>query len=199
MDLRREKKRAIMRYAGYVAGTLGVGGLSALLSRGGMEAFAHLKKPSFSPPGWVFPAAWTLLYILMAVSAAMIAGERTKQSRDALFTYCAQLFVNFWWSIFFFAWGLRLTAFFWLLLLLALAVATSIDALAVGITFAFLPGTHIVPAVALIGSITFVFSAAGIRLGNVFGLRYKRKAEFAGGVILILLGTKILLEHLGVL
>ena len=102
MDLRREKKRAIMRYAGYVAGTLGVGGLSALLSRGGMEAFAHLKKPSFSPPGWVFPAAWTLLYILMAVSAAMIAGERTKQSRDALFTYCAQLFVNFWWSIFFF-------------------------------------------------------------------------------------------------
>ena len=54
-------------------------------------------------------------------------------------------------------------------------------------------------AVALIGSITFVFSAAGIRLGNVFGLHYKRKAEFAGGVILILLGTKILLEHLGVL
>ena len=83
--------------------------------------------------------------------------------------------------------------------MLLLAIATSIDALAVGITFAFLPGTRIVPAVALIGSITFVFSAAGIRLGNVFGLRYKRKAEFAGGVILILLGTKILLEHLGVL
>ena len=199
MDLNREKKRAILRYAGYIAGTLGVGGLSALLSRGGMEAFAHLKKPSFSPPGWVFPAAWTLLYILMAVSAAMIAGERTKQSRDALFTYCAQLFVNFWWSIFFFAWGLRLTAFFWLLLLLALAVATSIDALAVGITFAFLPGTRIVPAVALIGTITFAFSAAGIRLGSVVGLRFKRKAEFAGGGILILLGTKILLEHLGIL
>ena len=83
--------------------------------------------------------------------------------------------------------------------MLLLAIATSIDALAVGITFAFLPGTRIVPAVALIGSITFVFSAAGIRLGNVFGLHYKRKAEFAGGVILILLGTKILLEHLGVL
>ena len=72
--------------------------------------------------------------------------------------------------------------------MLLLAIATSIDALAVGITFAFLPGTR-----------TFVFSAAGIRLGNVFGLRYKSKAEFAGGVILILLGTKILLEHLGVL
>lgn len=75
----------------------------------------------------------------------------------------------------------------------------SIDALAVGITFAFLPGTRIVPAVALIGTITFAFSAAGIRLGSVVGLRFKRKAEFAGGGILILLGTKILLEHLGIL
>ena len=83
--------------------------------------------------------------------------------------------------------------------MLLLAVATSIDALAVGITFAFLPGTRIVPAVALIGTITFAFSAAGIRLGSVVGLRFKRKAEFAGGGILILLGTKILLEHLGIL
>lgn len=126
MDWNREKKRDILRYAGYIAGTLGVGGLSALLSRGGMEVFSHLKKPTFAPPGWVFPAAWTLLYILMAISAAMIAGERTKESRDALFTYWAQLFVNFWWSIFFFAWGLRLTAFFWLLLLLALAAAMAV-------------------------------------------------------------------------
>ena len=83
--------------------------------------------------------------------------------------------------------------------MLLLAVATSIDALAVGITFAFLPGTRIVPAVALIGTITFAFSAAGIRLGSVVGLRFKRKAEFAGDGILILLGTKILLEHLGIL
>ena len=82
--------------------------------------------------------------------------------------------------------------------MLLLAIATSIDALAVGITFAFLPGTRIVPAVALIGTITFAFSAAGIRLGSVVGLRFKRKAEFAGGGILILLGTKILLEHLGI-
>ena len=126
MDWNQEKKRNILRYAGYIAGTLGVGGLSALLSRGGMEVFSHLKKPTFAPPGWVFPAAWTLLYILMAISAAMIAGERTKESRDALFTYWAQLFVNFWWSIFFFAWGLRLTAFFWLLLLLALAAAMAV-------------------------------------------------------------------------
>lgn len=82
--------------------------------------------------------------------------------------------------------------------MLLLAVATSIDALAVGITFAFLV-EHILPAVCLIGGITFLFSAAGIKLGNVFGMKYKSKAEFAGGAILILLGTKILLDHLGVL
>lgn len=121
MDLRREKKRAIMRYAGYVAGTLGVGGLSALLSRGAWR-LRHLKsRPSLRRAGCFRRRG--RFFTSMAVSAAMIAGERTEQSRDALFTYCAQLFVNFWWSIFFFAWGLRLTAFFCLLLLLALAVA----------------------------------------------------------------------------
>lgn len=82
--------------------------------------------------------------------------------------------------------------------MLPLAVATSIDALAVGVTFAFLV-EHIVPAVCLIGAITFAFSAAGIKLGNAFGVKYKSKAEFAGGAILIVLGAKILLDHLGVL
>ncbi len=81
--------------------------------------------------------------------------------------------------------------------MLLLAVATSIDALAVGVTFAFLR-VDILPAVALIGATTFVLSAAGVRVGNVFGSRYKSKAELAGGVILIFMGTKILLEHLGV-
>lgn len=79
-----------------------------------------------------------------------------------------------------------------------LAVATSIDALAVGITFAFLK-VHIVAAVCFIGVTTFTISAAGVKIGNVFGTRYKSKAELAGGIILILLGVKILLEHLGVL
>ena len=79
-----------------------------------------------------------------------------------------------------------------------LAVATSIDALAVGITFAFLK-VSIVPAVSFIGVITFLLSAAGLKIGNVFGSRWRSKAEFAGGVVLILLGTKILLEHLGIL
>ena len=82
--------------------------------------------------------------------------------------------------------------------MLALAVATSIDALAVGVTFAFLQ-VNIVPAVCFIGVITFTLSAAGVKIGNVFGTRFKAKAELAGGVILILIGTKILLEHLGIL
>ena len=79
-----------------------------------------------------------------------------------------------------------------------LAVATSIDALAVGITFAFL-NVHLLAAVSFIGVTTFTLSAIGVKIGNVFGTRYKSKAELAGGVILILLGLKILLEHLGIL
>lgn len=79
-----------------------------------------------------------------------------------------------------------------------LAVATSIDALAVGITFAFLK-VEMIPAVTFIGITTFVLSAAGVKIGNVFGTKYKAKAELAGGMILIILGVKILLEHLGLL
>lgn len=78
-----------------------------------------------------------------------------------------------------------------------LAVATSIDALAVGITFAFLQ-VDIIAAVSFIGVTTFLLSAAGVKIGNVFGTKYKAKAELAGGIILILLGAKILLEHLGI-
>ncbi|MGM9668657.1 MAG: manganese efflux pump MntP family protein [Faecousia sp.] len=80
-----------------------------------------------------------------------------------------------------------------------MAVATSIDALAVGISLAMAGDVNIFAAVALIGITTFVLSAIGVKVGNVFGSRYEKKAEFAGGVILILLGVKILLEHLGVL
>lgn len=79
--------------------------------------------------------------------------------------------------------------------MLVLAIATSIDALAVGVTFAFLQ-VSIVPAVSFIGITTFVLSIIGVKVGNVFGCRYKSRAEFAGGTILILMGTKILIEHL---
>ena len=82
--------------------------------------------------------------------------------------------------------------------MLLLAVATSIDALAVGVSFAFLK-VRILQAVLLIGITTFCFGAAGVKIGNLFGSRYQAKAELAGGIILILIGTKILLEHLGIL
>ena len=85
--------------------------------------------------------------------------------------------------------------------MLPLAVATSIDALAVGVSFAFLGmgQGEILSAAGLIAATTFVFSAVGVSVGSVFGSRFKSKAELCGGVILILLGGKILLEHLGIL
>ena len=76
-----------------------------------------------------------------------------------------------------------------------LAIATSIDALAIGVTFAFLR-VNIIQAILLIGITTFGLSAVGLKIGNVFGTKYKSKAEIAGGVILVLLGIKILIEHL---
>ena len=76
-----------------------------------------------------------------------------------------------------------------------LAIATSIDALAVGITYAFLQ-VDIIPAVSFIGATTFILSVTGVKAGNVFGMRYKAKAEIAGGAILIVIGIKILIEHL---
>lgn len=80
-----------------------------------------------------------------------------------------------------------------------MAVATSIDAMAVGISLAMAGNVNIFAAVLLIGVITFAFSAAGVKIGNIFGSRFEKKAQFFGGVILMLLGLKILLEHLGVI
>ena len=82
--------------------------------------------------------------------------------------------------------------------MLPLAVATSIDALAVGVSFAFLQ-VSIIPAVLLIGITTFVLSAAGVKIGSIFGARFKSKAELTGGIILVLIGINILLEHLGIM
>lgn len=82
--------------------------------------------------------------------------------------------------------------------MLLMAIATSIDALAVGITFAFLE-VQILPAAGLIGVTTFLLSFVGIYIGNAFGTRYKSKAELAGGIILVVIGVKILLEHLGII
>lgn len=81
--------------------------------------------------------------------------------------------------------------------MLLLAIATSIDALAVGVTFAFLQ-VQIVPAVSFIGVVTFMFSAVGIKIGSLFGTKYRSKAELFGGIVLVLIGLKILLEGIGV-
>ena len=82
--------------------------------------------------------------------------------------------------------------------MVVLAIATSIDALAVGITFAFFD-VNIVLAVSIIGIITFIISVLGVKIGNRFGDKYQNKAQLMGGIILVLLGFKILLEHLGII
>ncbi len=92
----------------------------------------------------------------------------------------------------------RLNASFASKTMLPLAVASSIDALAVGVGLSFLE-VDIVAAVILIGVTTFIMSAAGVKIGNRFGARYKSKAELAGGAILIIMGTAILIEHLGII
>jgi putative Mn2+ efflux pump MntP len=81
--------------------------------------------------------------------------------------------------------------------MLPLALATSIDALAVGVSFAFLD-VSIIPAVSIIGAATLIISMAGVKIGNIFGMRFKTKAQLAGGIVLVLIGVKILLEHRGV-
>ena len=95
------------------------GGLAALLTMGSMEAYGYLLQPPFSPPGWVFPVVWTVLYILMGWASYRIwvADAPVNKKRAALIVYCVQLFFNFFWSLLFFRWELRLTAFFWLLML----------------------------------------------------------------------------------
>lgn len=116
---------------------------------------------------------WIAFILLGLIGINMIreSREENEEELDALFTFRAML---------------------------PLAIATSIDALAVGITFAFL-NVDIVPAVSFIGIITFLLSSLGVWVGSVFGSRFKQKAELSGGLILIFMGTKILLEHLGIL
>ena len=104
---------------------LAVGGLSALVS-GSMAGFRGLDAPPLTPPGWVFPVVWTMLYILMGWASYRVleADAPKEKKRPALIMYGVQLFFNFFWSLLFFRWELRLTAFFWLLALWLLIYAT---------------------------------------------------------------------------
>ena len=117
---------------------------------------------------------WIAFVLLAAIGAGMIKESLSKEESDGNDSFSFKT-------------------------MLLLALATSIDALAVGVTFALLPDVNVPLAVSLIGVTTFLCSAAGLKVGNVFGLKYKSRAELTGGVILILMGCKILLEHLGVL
>ncbi len=111
-----------------IAIPLVVGGLSAWLSREGMRGFAALDKPPLSPPGWLFPVVWTILYVLMGLASYLVltSGRDRRSVNRALLPYGAQLGVNFFWSIIFFDLSLYLFAFLWLVLLWALILATAL-------------------------------------------------------------------------
>ena len=123
-----------------------VGGLSALLTGNSMESFSTLNKPSFAPPAWLFPVAWTVMYTLMGVSSYLIltsvAPKEDKES--ALKIYAIQLSVNFLWSIFFFNLEWYLFAFFWVLLLWGLVLVMLVRFYKINKTAAFINVPYIV-------------------------------------------------------
>ncbi len=126
----RSKKRTVAAYAISIAIALGVGGLSALLTMGNMELYGEVRQPPLAPPAILFPIVWTVLYVLMGISAAMIYTDESAprvERTAALMPYWASLFVNFFWSILFFNFRAFLPAFIWLLLLEFLIVMTIIS------------------------------------------------------------------------
>ena len=100
-----------------------LGALVGLLTQGCMENFEALRQPPLSPPGWLFPLVWTILYTLLGISLGIVRESRSSLREDALFLFALQLFVNLVWPILFFCWELRLSAFFVLLLLIGLVIA----------------------------------------------------------------------------
>ena len=137
-------KKFLNQYKSYIISiliALIVGGLSALLTMNNMDLFDIIKKPPLTPPAIVFPIVWTILYILMGISAAMIYEKRHLESekvRSALTTYASSLVVNFAWSIIFFNWQAFWIAFLWILLLEALVIITIIKYSKIDKTAAYL-------------------------------------------------------------
>lgn len=107
-----------------IAIPLAVGGISALLTSNTMETFSTINKPPLSPPAWLFPVVWTILYVLMGIASYLVLTSE-KPNRDALTTYAIQLAFNFFWSIIFFNFELYLLAFIWLVLLWLLILKTT--------------------------------------------------------------------------
>ena len=119
--------KKIKAYAISIIIALATGGISALLTRESMNIYAELSTPPFSPPSILFPVVWSILYVLMGVSAAMICTSKNTpklEREDSLYLYGISLVINFSWSIIFFRFRTFLLAFFWLILLLLLVVKT---------------------------------------------------------------------------
>lgn len=105
---------------------LAVGGLSALITGGAMEDFALINKPALSPPAWLFPVVWTILYILMGIASYIVWQSKSREKDSALRVYALQLFFNFFWSFIFFNLQNYLFAFIWLLALWVLIIITTV-------------------------------------------------------------------------
>ncbi len=134
-------KQKIKPYIISIAVSLGVGMISAFLTRGNMNIYEEVVTPPLSPPSFLFPVVWTALYILMGISAAMIYTNKNRQKRHkdkALYTYATSLFVNLFWSIIFFNMRAFLFAFIWLLLLLYFIISTILQYRKINHTAAYL-------------------------------------------------------------
>ena len=107
-----------------IAIPLAVGGISAVISRGGISAFENVIKPPLTPPAWLFPLCWTILYVLMGVASYLVAVSDEILRGNALLCYGVQLILNFVWPLIFFDLSLYLLAFVWLVMLLALIILT---------------------------------------------------------------------------
>lgn len=108
----------------YLAIPLGVGALAGILTKDSMMQFSLLNRPPLSPPGWLFPVVWTVLFLLIGYASYLVSRSDSVQKRPALILYAIQLIVNFFWSIFFFNFEWYLFSFFWLVLLWVLILLT---------------------------------------------------------------------------
>ena len=134
----------LQRFKPYIIGCaipLAVGGLSALLTMGNMDIYKELNQPPLAPPAWLFPVAWTILYVLMGIGSTMIylsEGAAMDARRDALFTYAVQLVFNFFWSIFFFNLRAFLFSYFWLMCMWVLIIIMIVKFFRINKTAAYL-------------------------------------------------------------
>jgi len=145
--MKEKTKENIITYAVAIAIPLGVGLLSAFLTRGNMSLYSEINTPPLSPPSWLFPVVWTVLYVLMGVSSALVfnnAPVNPKEAKSGLLTYFVSLFVNFFWSILFFNLRLFPFSFIWLLLLLVLIIKTVVHYKNVSSVAAYLQIPYIV-------------------------------------------------------